>query len=151
MMIKRSLIFIILILIFSTIQITQINYKKSINATSFVNKIKKQYVEKVEIKNIATLTIPKINLIRPLYSINDKRNNIEENVTILKESTIDHIILAAHSGNSKVSYFNDLDKLQIDDTIIINYQNNQEKTIILTTCSPSNDTMQLTIIGTKKY
>ena len=35
-----------------------------------------------------------------------------------------NLILVAHSGNSKVSFFKNLYKLSIDDTAIIYYENN---------------------------
>ena len=131
----------------------------------------------IENTSIGSLIIEKINLNKPLYPINDKKNNIEENVTILpgsispdKENSI--IFLAAHSGPAPNSYFNDLDQLEEKDKIILNI-NNKEYTyevtsiwetkkdgsievfkqstnqLILTTCSKKDKNKQL-IINTQK-
>ena len=72
---------------------------------------KQQPVEKKESgERIGTIIIEKIQLNEPLYKINSSKNNIEEHVTILKESTPPTednsiMILAAHSGDDKISYF----------------------------------------------
>ena len=122
---------------------------------------------------IGHISIPSINLKNNLYSPNSKHNNIEENVTILKDSlnlnTNNSIfILAAHSGNGQIAYFNNLDKLNIDDEIEIKYHNKkytfsvikifeQQKKgyiniqkkefsqLILTTCSKKDKNKQLII------
>ncbi len=77
---------------------------------------------------IARIVVPKINLDEALYSKNSRNNDISQNVTILKESIFPDnessiIFLAAHSGEGKIAYFNDLDKLNIGDTLIIQYKN----------------------------
>ena len=133
--------------------------------------------EKIINNSIGNIIIEKINLNKPLYPINDRKNNIEENVTILpgsispdKENSI--IFLAAHSGPAPNSFFNDLDQLKENDKIILNINNieyvytvssiwetNKDGTIevqkkktnqlILTTCSKKDKNKQL-IINTKK-
>lgn len=71
----------------------------------------------------AVLEIPKIKLKRGIYSKEDKRNNVNKNIylidktTLPDENNVSHIILAAHSGNSYISYFKNLHKLQIDDNV----------------------------------
>lgn len=65
---------------------------------------------------LATLYIPKINVNRNIYPIKSPKNNVDENIMILKESTLPDtegstIFLAAHSGNGLVAYFNDLKEL----------------------------------------
>ena len=118
---------------------------------------------------IGNIKISKINLYNDIYGKNSNKNNIEENVTILKESNYPHLlILAAHSGTGKIAYFNELDKLDINDEIIIKYNKNitkykiikiwEEKKngkihidknnnnqLILTTCSPNHTNYQLII------
>ena len=79
---------------------------------------------------IACLTIPKINLIQGLVDKNSEFNHVDKNIQIIKESNMPDIengnlILASHSGNSNVSYFKDLDKLIINDSIYIEYNNSQ--------------------------
>lgn len=127
---------------------------------------------------IGNLIIDKINLDMPLYNIESKNNNIEENITILKESILPPkeksiIFLAAHSGTSKISYFDNLDKLEINDTILLTINNTEnvyqikniykqkkngyihinkenKDQLILTTCDPNNNEYQLIINSTKK-
>ena len=79
---------------------------------------------------IAVLEIPKINLKQGLVDINNKYNTIQENIQIINDSmmpdTADtNLILAAHNGNSKVSFFKNLDKLSIGDMIYLYYNNNK--------------------------
>ncbi len=135
--------------------------------------------DEIEIENvIGSIIIPSINLNNNLYDITSKYNNIEENVTILKSSNDiskkeSLIILAAHSGQGKIAYFNNLNKLKLNDTIILEYYNQkyifqvsniseQEKIgyiniqkknisqLILTTCSTTNKNKQLIIECTIK-
>ena len=78
------------------------------------------------INYIAVLEIPKINLKRGLVDINSIENNVNKNIQILKESTMPNnengnLILASHSGNSDVSFFKDLNYLEIGDVAYIYY------------------------------
>lgn len=80
-----------------------------------------------KIEYIAALKIPKINLERGLVNPNSYLNNIQYNVAFLKDSAMPdqkdgNVILAAHSGNARISYFRKLDKLEIDDKVIIDYK-----------------------------
>ena len=73
---------------------------------------------KVKYDYIAVLKIPKINL---------ENNNINYGVEILKESDSPdvingNVILAAHSGTANISYFRNLDKINVGDEAIIYYQ-----------------------------
>ena len=63
-------------------------------------------------KPIAKLIINKIKLNEYLYNINSNENNIEKHVTILE-----------NSGTGKIAYFNNLDKLEINDSIKFIYNN----------------------------
>ncbi len=135
--------------------------------------IKEDEINTKEINNdsLATLSIKRINLKESIYPLNDKRNNVEEHVTILNGSNLTNdslIILAAHSGYGKLAYFNRLDELKTGDKIELNINNEiltyilkkseeQDKTgkieivkentkqLILTTCSKSDKTKQLVI------
>lgn len=96
---------------------------------------KEQEEQKVETHNtkkkydyIAILRIPKINLIRGLVNKDSKYNNIEYNVTIHELSSTPeeengNVILMAHSGTAYISYFNNLNKLNINDHVYIDYKN----------------------------
>ena len=94
---------------------------------------KKQEEAKEEIKNekydyIGVLEIPKINLKRGLVDINSKYNDVAYNVEIINGSSMPNVengnlILAAHSGNIRISFFKDLDNLINEDEVYIYYQN----------------------------
>lgn len=130
----------------------------------------------INIKNsdiIGEIIIPKINIDKPLFRVQSPENNIEKNITILKESIFPDkdnsiMLLAAHSGIGEIAYFNDLDKLNIEDEIIliinktryiykvnniweekkngyININKSNNKKLILTTCSLTNNNYQLII------
>ena len=114
------------------------------------------------------LIIDKINLKEELFPINSNENTIEKHVSILKESTIDLMIIAAHSGIGSIDYFQELDKLELNDEIIliientkyiykvkdiweekkngyINFNKENKRQLILTTCSPNKEGYQLVI------
>ena len=86
----------------------------------------KEEKKEEKINYIAVLKIPKIKLVRGLVDRNSYQNNIKYNVQILKDSSMPdedkgNVILAAHSGNARISYFKNLDKLVIGDDISIEY------------------------------
>ena len=115
------------------------------------------------------LIIDKINLEEELFPIGSSENTIERHVSILKDSNYPNLmIIAAHSGIGQIAYFQELDKLEIDDEIILIIENNKsiykvkniweekkngyininkEKNnqLILTTCSPNKEGYQLVI------
>lgn len=78
---------------------------------------------------IAILEIPKINLKRGIYDKNSNLNNVNKNITLLKESIMpsdeknSHIFLASHSGYGYTAFFKNINKLNIDDSIFFYYQN----------------------------
>jgi len=100
----------------------------------------KEVIEEVEVKEeekkpetkkkveyIAILKIPKINLERGLVDPNSYLNDVKYNVEILDESSMPdeiggNVILASHSGTARISYFKNLHKLVIGDSISINYK-----------------------------
>lgn len=87
----------------------------------------KEVNEQNKIKYIAVLKIPKINLVRGLVDPNSYLNNINYNVQILKNSSMPdqangNLILASHSGNARISYFRNLDKLSLGDMVSIDYK-----------------------------
>lgn len=125
-----------------------------------------------QIDKIGYIKIEKINLYQPLYKIESPHNNIEENITILKDSIMPDkdnsiIFLAAHSGSGKKAFFDNLDKLIKKDKITLEYNNeiyayevtdiweekkngyihvnkSKNKQLVLTTCS-KNKNKQLVI------
>lgn len=73
---------------------------------------------------IAVIEIPNINVRTGMYEKTSKNNNVNRSVEILKKAdmpdvTNGNFIIAGHSGNGRVSYFKNLYKLNIDDTINI--------------------------------
>lgn len=84
---------------------------------------------------LGILKIPKINLVQGFYNINSKNNNVNKSVTILKESTFPNnngsiIYLTAHSGIGYLAFFKDLDKLELDDLVIVDINSNSYKYIV---------------------
>lgn len=169
-MLKRITTFVLIIIFYLLICNIIYNTNKNISINKIlVNKI--IYTEKD--KPIGKIIIHKIKLKNDLYNITSKHNNVEENVTILKESVFptykDSIMfIAAHSGTGELAYFKDLDKLSINDEIILIINKNTYKYIIteiwedkkdgyiyvdkdyskqlvLTTCSPTKANKQLLI------
>lgn len=125
---------------------------------------------------LGVISIPKINLEQGFYDIDNPMNNVDKNIELISNSNMPDVengtlILAAHSGNDRVSYFNKLYKLNIDDEIEIIYNKSKylyklidiyevEKTgsitlhninnitsLVLVTCSNFNDNLQVVYIS----
>ena len=84
------------------------------------------------INYIAVIKIPKIGLEKGLASKGSYWNNVNRNIEILSESDMPdvdkgNVILASHSGNSSISYFRKLNKLQNDDIVTITYKGKEYK------------------------
>lgn len=82
------------------------------------NKNKEEYLGILEIK--------KIKLRKGFYKLNSNLNNVDKNIMIVSSSDMPNVnkgnlILASHSGNSSVSYFRYLDKLDMEDIASIYY------------------------------
>ena len=135
-------------------------------------------ISESETEIIGELIISKINLNKQLYKKESKKNNVDENITILEESIEPSqensiMFLAAHSGTGKIAYFEDLDELKRNDEIILKYKNKtyyyqvdeiwemkktgtiivpkkENKQLILTTCSPTKENYQCIIDCTIK-
>lgn len=74
------------------------------------------------------LEIPNINLKRGFLNLESKYNNVDYNITVIKGSTFpdqeaNNLILAAHSGNCSMCYFDNLYKLKLSDMAYIYYNN----------------------------
>ena len=142
------------------------NLERNTN-TSYISTVNKDVNDEI----IGTLTIDKLNLSKNIYNINSSHNNVEENVTILNDD-INLIVLAAHSGPGYIAFFDDLEKLKLNDTINLTYNNKnlvyivtniEEQTkdgtieinktdkqrLILTTCSKKDKNKQLVITSKK--
>lgn len=124
---------------------------------------------------IGVLEIPKINIKRGFLNIKDKGNNVNKNLQVIKGSDMPNVkngnlIIAAHSGNSYISYFKNLDKLSNDDVAYVYFNNikytykvagkydaekngkvtihrdNKKNTLTLITCSQTDKTKQIVYI-----
>ncbi len=147
-----------------------INYLETTSILSNQNNVKHIDYQK---EYVGILEIPKIKLKRGFYNFDNKHNNVNENVTLINNSTMPDqdnslLVLASHSGNSLISYFNKLDELELNDELDIYYLNQKyiykiiniyevdkngkieisktnEKQLILTTCSKKDKKKQLII------
>ncbi len=75
---------------------------------------------------IGVLEIPKIKLKRGFYNISSKKNTVNKNIEMIETSLMpdkknSNLILASHSGNSKISYFKKLYEVEIGDLAFIYY------------------------------
>lgn len=90
------------------------------------------------------LEIPKINLKRGFLELNSKYNKVNYNITLIKGSTFpdetnNNLILAAHSGNCKVCFFDKLFELSINDNAYIQYNNIRYKYKLVNTYEVEKD------------
>jgi len=72
------------------------------------------------------LSIPKLALNRVLYPLGDLRNNLDQNIIFIEGTSMPdeeggNVIIVGHSGNSDISYFKDVHKLNIGDIFHIKY------------------------------
>lgn len=124
---------------------------------------------------IGVLEIPKINIKRGFLNIKDKGNNVNKNLQVIKGSDMPNVkngnlIIAAHSGNSYISYFKNLYKLSNEDVAYVYFNNikytykvvgkydaeksgkvtihrdNKKNTLTLITCSQTDKTKQIVYI-----
>lgn len=100
------------------------NPTNNIQENEFVE-VENQTISKTNYDYIAVIEIPKINLKRGL-SQDNYYNNVNRNIEILDGSNMPNVsqgnfILAGHSGNSRIAYFRNLDKLVIGDITYIYY------------------------------
>ena len=127
-------------------------------------------------KYLGVLEIPKIGLKRGFYSTDSKYNNIKYNVTVVEGSQLPdvpngNLILMAHSGNSYVSYFRYLYRLNIGDVAYVTYngvkytyqivniyevpkigiinihRNTERTTLTMFTCTHGSDDLQTVYIS----
>lgn len=113
---------LIIIKLSNLIKVNNENYE----VNSYLNNYNEDvgYINKEEYLGI--LEIKKIKLRKGFYKLNSNLNNVDKNITIVSSSDMPNVnkgnlILASHSGNSSVSYFRYLDKLNEGDIASIYY------------------------------
>ena len=109
-------------------------YKNEIIIDNEIDKVdktssveEKQEKSKSKLEYVAVLKIPKIKLEKGIVGKNSKYNSVDYGIEVLDNSdTPDvekgNIILCAHAGNSKVSYFRELDLLKVGDVVMLIYK-----------------------------
>ena len=102
--------------------------EESTNDTQKVEEVKKQN----KINYIAILKIPKIDLERGLVDPKSYLNDVKYNLEIVEGSSMpdiknSNLIIASHSGTARISYFRNLNKLSINDEILLIYKNKTYK------------------------
>lgn len=179
-----SVVVLLIYIFICCISSTSTNVSKTKYLTEKVTHNTTPLVNKSDIKNtssdknindyIGKLVIKELNINNYIYDFNSSKNTVEKNVEILDGSILPDnnnssiIFLAAHSGNGKIAYFKNLDKLKIGDEIYFYYNNYKyiyqavdifeitkdgdielnkisDNQLVLTTCSPNNSDMQLVV------
>lgn len=155
------------------------NYKEKELIKENINNyftVKEEKVIDEKYNYIAVLEIPSISLSQGLVDVDNIYNDINHNVEILKESSMpdkesSNLILSGHNGNTNMSYFKDLFKMDKEDFIYVYYQNKKyiykyshyyeanktgsiniirdlnKTTITLITCKNNSNDKQLVFIG----
>ncbi len=127
-------------------------------------------------KYFGILEIPTIGLTRGFYNPDSRYNNIEHNVTMVGGSNLPdepqgNLILMAHSGDSYISYFAYLYRLNVGDECFVTYNGNvynyqivdiydvpkigvvtikrdkTKNTLTMITCTKDNDYLQTVYIA----
>ena len=165
---RKIALLILLIALFNFLQVNKAVPKTTIKTTLPL------YISQIPIKNTkqeaekeATLEINKISLKQPYYPQTSSLNTVDKGIEQLsncKPNETCTIVLAAHSGTSKISYFKNLNKLSKNDEAKIYYKDKtysyrlveilyQEKTgfitipkntydLVLTTCNTEKENVQ---------
>lgn len=94
--------------------------KKPIKEDELIGEVTNNY--------IGYLTIPKINLTKGFLDKRSTENDVEKNILVVAGSNYPdtekgNLILAGHSGTGWKAFFNDLYKLEVNDTAYITYKN----------------------------
>ncbi len=153
-----------------------VSYLKATSITNIPNESTHHEVNDQRNDYIAILEIPAISLKKGLVDIANEFNDIEYNIAIMESSNLPNIknsnlILAAHNGNSPVSFFKDLEMLGIGEHAYIYYNGYKytyqianyyvvekkgtinitrdmtKNTLTLITCKNDSDTEQIVYIG----
>ena len=77
------------------------------------------------------LEIPKIELYKKIYGLDNEFNNLKYNIELLPQSNFEQnlFFLAAHSGTNKNAYFNKVKFLEVNDLIYLTFFEQKEQYI----------------------
>ena len=138
-----------------------------------LNNYESKYVIKEDNEYLFKLIVPNINLSANVYRFESDKNNVNKGIYLAVnynfESSDKAIVLASHSGNSDISYFKNLDNLNIGDYVYIKKENlqysfkleniykinkngkfryiNEKGLIYLITCDKKNNKKQIVFQG----
>lgn len=170
--------------LFSDMKISMMDAPKSIDYNNDDN-INPEVINNINVESnytidyssyLGVLEIPNISLKRGFYGLDSRYNNIKYNVTLVEGSSLPdvyqgNLILMAHSGDSYISFFAYLYKLNIGDDCYVTYNGNgyhyvivdiyevekngvvsirrdrSKNTLTLITCTKDNDSSQTVYIA----
>lgn len=162
----KSVINLFIYILFISLEIAlNISYKTPVN--SYNGEKNEEYFK---------LVIPNIDLSVNVYDFNSEKNNVDSGVELINDYYFNNekgaLILASHSGKSKISYFKNLHHLANNDIIEINHNgytyiykvfkkykikkngklkyNNQNGYLYLVTCDKKNNKKQLVILSKRE-
>ena len=106
----------------------QFDITENVNKVSQDKTIKENVIKSNNtIDYFAVIKIPSINLEKGLFNPNSYLNNVKYGIEILNQTDIPftsgNIYLAAHAGNSNKSYFRNLSNINLEDDVILYYDN----------------------------
>ena len=175
---NKVLLIIFILIVLLDFKEIYFKYNKKVEENNKIEYTLNQEINHKTVNNIydGVLVIPKINLKKGIYKIDDKKNNIEENIMIHRKTSYpntnnSNLILIAHSGSGDKAFFKDLDKLDNDSLIDYYYdhikytykidniykvdkigkvkikRDKEKKTITLITCDEKDKSKQIVYIG----
>lgn len=155
------------------IEETTINDSEEIEEVVEITEKKEE--SKREINYTAILEIPSINLKRGVVDSTKNFNSINYAISVDKNSNypeyMGNFILYAHSGNSSIAYFKNLNKVELNDSVYVYYNgvkykykifdkydiektgkakvinSKQDKYITLITCNQNRKNYQIVLVG----
>lgn len=174
-----STFMIIIIKLNNLIKVNNENYEINTYLNNYNEEVSYKNNNKTKEEYLGILEIKKIKLRKGFYKFNSNLNDVDKNIMIVSSSNMPdvnkgNLILASHSGNSSVSYFRYLDKLDMEDIAsiyylgkkydykLINYydvdkngsvqiiKNNDINTLTLITCKKNTDKQTVFIFELNK-
>ena len=164
------ILFLIIMIFYFIDNIIDVKLYNEIDYTKYVGKIN-EINRDTNNNYVGFINIPKLKLIYGFYDMNDINNNVNKNIEVIENSMLNNnrLIIAGHSGNTKISYFRNLEQLSINDYIYVYYNdkqytykvsnmvlqdkvgkikiNKENNMLVLTTCSMKDKTKQFILIS----